>query len=100
MLARGTSWCFARWDCGLANPNMSGIRRRDVLKGTALALVGTGAARGGVISQEVPWTPDESNPPQPVRPGPWVFFTAAEAATVEALVDRIIPPDPNTPGGK
>jgi len=79
---------------------MSGIRRRDVLKGTALALVGTGAAHGGVISEEVPWTPDESQPPEAVRPGPWAFFTAAEAATVEALVDRIIPPDDSTPGGK
>ena len=31
-------------------------------------------------------------------PGPWHFFTAEEAATVEAFVDRLIPPDPHTPG--
>lgn len=79
---------------------MSGIRRRDVLKGTALALVGSGAARGGVISDEVPWHPDAGDPPEAVKPGPWTFFTAAEAAAAEALVDRIIPPDAGTPGGK
>ena len=28
-----------------------------------------------------------------IRPGPWMFFTADEAATVEAAVDRLIPPD-------
>src|SRR6202012_1037536 len=32
--------------------------------------------------------------------GGWRYFTAHEAATVEALVDRLIPPDPQTPGGK
>src|SRR6202012_3206258 len=32
--------------------------------------------------------------------GGWRYFTAHEAATVEALVDRLIPPDPETPGGK
>ncbi|MGO8953093.1 MAG: gluconate 2-dehydrogenase subunit 3 family protein [Rhodomicrobium sp.] len=29
-----------------------------------------------------------------------MFFTPAEAETVEAIADRIIPPDPETPGGK
>src|SRR5215470_15960981 len=28
------------------------------------------------------------------------FFTTSERATLEALVDRIIPPDDGTPGGK
>ncbi|WP_461349259.1 gluconate 2-dehydrogenase subunit 3 family protein [Bradyrhizobium sp. USDA 4451] len=32
--------------------------------------------------------------------GPWQFFTADEARAMEAIVDRIIPPDPETPGGK
>ncbi|HET9390933.1 MAG TPA: gluconate 2-dehydrogenase subunit 3 family protein [Steroidobacteraceae bacterium] len=78
---------------------MSGIRRRDVLKGTALALVGSGVARGNVISREIPWHPDAGEPPEPVKPGPWKFFTAEEAAAVEALVDRIIPPDAGMSGG-
>ena len=36
----------------------------------------------------------------PVRPGPWHYFTGAEGGAVEAIADRIIPPDPQTPGGK
>jgi gluconate 2-dehydrogenase gamma chain len=46
------------------------------------------------------WNPVEGSPPAPVRPGPWQFLTPEEAATVEALVDRLIPPDEKTPGGK
>src|SRR5262249_28316827 len=33
-------------------------------------------------------------------PGPWLYFSADEAAAVEAIADRFIPPDPQTPGGK
>src|SRR6516165_10997218 len=36
----------------------------------------------------------------PGAPGPWVYFTPEEGAAIEALVDRLIPPDPQTPGGK
>lgn len=52
------------------------------------------------MAEQVPWHPNAGSPPESVRPGPWAFFTSAEAASVEALVDRIIPPDPQTPGGK
>lgn len=76
------------------------IRRRDLLTGTAVTLVGERLARAEVLSGKLPWSPDDATPPQPVKPGPWEFFTAEEAATVEALVDRLIPPDPQTPGGK
>lgn len=77
-----------------------GIRRRDVLTGAALALVGGAAARGSVINGELPWRPDAASPPPRVEPGPWQFFTPEELPTIEALADRIIPPDPETPGGK
>jgi len=77
-----------------------GIRRRDVLTGAALALVGGAAARAGVIKGQLPWRPDEASPPPRVEPGPWQFFTAEERPTIEALADRIIPSDPQTPGGK
>lgn len=79
---------------------MSFFRRRDLLKGTALALVGTTVARAGVVAGHLPWRPDAGAPPEQVSPGPWSFFTPAEASAVEALADRIIPPDPQTPGGK
>jgi len=48
----------------------------------------------------MPWVPGLASPPQPWRPGPWLFFTADEAATIEAVVDRLIPPDNHGAGGK
>ena len=77
---------------------MSGVRRRDVLKGAALAFIGGTAARGGIIEGQLPFAPSVGAPP-PFGPG-WQFFTSSEAATLEALVYQIIPPDPQTCGGK
>jgi gluconate 2-dehydrogenase gamma chain len=57
-------------------------------------------SRATIISGGLPWVPNAGSPPLPVRPGPWHFFTSDEARAVEALADRIIPPDPQTPGGK
>ena len=85
---------------------MTDLRRRDLLVGTALVLVGEKVARAGIIAGQLPWAPNAASPPPTVRPDGWEFFTAAEAAAVEALADRIIPPDtpggpePHTPGGK
>jgi gluconate 2-dehydrogenase gamma chain len=78
---------------------MTEIRRRDLLIGTAIALLGD-ASRGGTVAGALPWEPGAGSPPQPVPAGPWRYFTAAEGAAVEALADRIIPPDPQTPGGR
>ena len=76
------------------------FHRRQLLATAAWLVVGTGLARASVISGELPWHPNAGDPPTPVRPGPWLYFTADEAAAVEAIADRIIPPDPQTPGGK
>jgi gluconate 2-dehydrogenase gamma chain len=76
------------------------ISRRDLLATAAYFAAGTVMARANVIGGGLPWHPDAGTPPTPVRPGPWHYFTAGEAAAVEALADRIIPPDPHTPGGK
>jgi gluconate 2-dehydrogenase gamma chain len=76
------------------------IRRRDLLTGTALVLVASEHAAAEVIAGERPWRPDEGAPPQPAQSGPWKFFRPEEAAAVEAAVDRIVPPDAQTPGGK
>jgi gluconate 2-dehydrogenase gamma chain len=60
------------------------------------------AARAEILQggTGLPWTPFAGHPPEVVKPGAWVFFAAEEGAAVEALVDRLIPPDPETPGGK
>jgi gluconate 2-dehydrogenase gamma chain len=56
-------------------------------------------ARTFVGGSGLPWRPFAGDPPAPAKPGPWVFFRPEEGAAVEALVDRLIPPDPETPGG-
>src|SRR6516165_2486069 len=75
--------------------------RRALLASTAMLLVAPAAgARTLEGGTGLPWKPFAGNPPQAAEPGPWVFFTPEEGAAVEALVDRLIPPDPETPGGK
>jgi gluconate 2-dehydrogenase gamma chain len=59
-----------------------------------------GQTQAATIQGELPWTAGAADPPAQAEPGPWQFFTTDEGAAVEALVDRLIPPDPETPGGK
>jgi gluconate 2-dehydrogenase gamma chain len=56
--------------------------------------------RAGSIVGQLPWTPNAGNPPSKIKLGPWEFFTGEEGRTMEALADRIIPADSETPGGK
>src|SRR5271155_6136626 len=84
-----------------ARPSAGVPSRRALLASTALLLVTRAAgARTWAGGTGMPWRPFAGDPPQAVKPGPWVFFTPEEGAAVEALVDRLIPPDPETPGGK
>ncbi len=76
------------------------IHRRDLLASTAVLLLSVSFSKAGIVSGQLPWRPYAGDPPVPVKPGPWLFFTGAEGRTVEALADRIIPPDSETPGGK
>jgi gluconate 2-dehydrogenase gamma chain len=77
------------------------INRRQLLASSALALLMVSpAARAAIIKGGLPWRPGSADPPTVVTPGGWHYFTSQEAATVEAFVDRLIPPDPQTPGGK
>jgi gluconate 2-dehydrogenase gamma chain len=77
------------------------INRRQLLATTAVALIVLPKSSwGSIVRGALPWVPGKSDPPKPVTPGPWLYFTPAEGAAVQALVDRLIPPDPDTPGGK
>jgi gluconate 2-dehydrogenase gamma chain len=75
-------------------------RRLLLTSATAFVFVGTTLARARTLSGGLPWEPGMATPPAVVRPGPWLFFTADEAALIEAAVDRLIPPDSRGPGGK
>jgi gluconate 2-dehydrogenase gamma chain len=75
--------------------------RRELLRSSALALcLMAPNADAMVIKGGLPWQPGSADPPVLATPGGWHFFTPQEAAAVEAFVDRLIPPDPETPGGK
>lgn len=77
------------------------MHRRELLAATALGLVlSMTSARARTVAGGLPWEPDAGAPPVAAQPGPWVYFTPEEGAAVEALVNRLIPPDPETPGGK
>ena len=79
----------------------SGIRRRELMLTTATTLLfSTHSVLAGVVQGSLPWEQNAGAPPTEVKPGAWTYFTAEEGAAVEALVDRLIPPDPQTPGGK
>lgn len=79
-----------------------GATRRDLLAGTAAATFALLLTKAnGVELHGMPgWNADAGSPPTIVKPGPWRFFTPEEAVVIEALVDRLIPPDSHWPGGK
>ena len=79
---------------------MPSFHRRQLLMTTACILFGPGMARAGIVQGAIPWAPAAGAPPATVLPGSWHFFTPREGRAMEALVDRLIPPDPGTPGGK
>jgi gluconate 2-dehydrogenase gamma chain len=83
--------------------NFSVLTRRRFLTSAAV-IVSTGVASQAVartfVGGVLPWAPNAGDPPIPVRPGPWLFFTYDEASAVEAMVDRLIPADDLGPGGK
>ena len=75
-------------------------RRSFVNFAVTACLMSSTSVRALTISQSLPWTPSSATPPTQVLPGPWVFFTPIEALLIEAIVDRLIPADQNSLGGK
>lgn len=80
---------------------MSQLNRRQLLATSAIVvLLGSPAARAAIVKGGMPWKPGSADPPVPVEPNGWHFFTPQEARIVEAFVDRLIPADELSPGGK
>ena len=77
------------------------IGRRQLLISTAsIATLFAVNASAATYSGSLPWQPDKNGLPPQVQPGTWTYFTPEEATAVEALVDRLIPADDLSPGGK
>lgn len=76
-------------------------RRHFLATASALPILAfAGFAQAASISGRLPWEAFGGDPPKPVNPMGWYFFTPDEAAAVEAIVDRLIPPDQLSVGGK
>jgi gluconate 2-dehydrogenase gamma chain len=88
---------LALWDGEAKVPDQ---KRRNLLALTAAAVVAAPAARAALIRNGLPWVPSAADPPSQAGAGGWQYFTPEEADAMEAIVDRLIPPDPETPGGK
>jgi gluconate 2-dehydrogenase gamma chain len=77
------------------------INRRRLLGSSAVfLLMSSPAALASVIANGLPWKSGAADPPDAVTAGGWKYFTAQEGATIEAFVDRLIPADELSPGGK
>src|ERR1700753_3021225 len=76
------------------------FHRRELLAGAAYLILGASRAHATIIVDHLPWTPNAGNPPEAATPGPWHFFTVDEGRAMDAIADCVIPPDPETPGGK
>lgn len=74
--------------------------RRAFLLATAALLVTSSGAGARVVTKVLPWRPNEAYPVTPVVPGGFLFFTAGEAAVVEAFTERLIPADDLGPGAR
>lgn len=80
---------------------MPPAKRRDLLAASAaVAMAAPKISLAAILRGNLPWVPAAADPPTVENPNGWRFFQPNEAATVEAIVDRLIPPDPETPGGK
>ena len=80
-------------------PSHSGVTRRSLLASAAL-LITTSGVSARVVTKVLPWKPNVAYPVTPVVPGGYLFFTANEAAIVDAFVERLIPTDEFGPGAK
>jgi gluconate 2-dehydrogenase gamma chain len=81
-----------------SRPDLQNLHRSPAA--SAALLITTAGATAKVITKVLPWQPNEAYPVAPVGPGGYLFFTQAEAAAVDAIVDRLIPTDELGAGAK
>ena len=80
---------------------LKALTRRGLL-GASVSLFALVASRADAesYSGSLPWLPGRTGAPAQVEPNGWTYFTPEEVAAIEALVDRLIPSDDLSPGGK
>ncbi|WP_018917576.1 gluconate 2-dehydrogenase subunit 3 family protein [Vreelandella zhanjiangensis] len=80
----------------------SGLTRRELLGSSAALLIGASSPVQALTVRGTPeWKPLSNNAVPPVdTDAGWQFFTDDEAATVEAIVERLIPADDLSMSGK
>ncbi len=80
---------------------LPGVTRRQILawSGAAIAL-GAGPTKAVTLTGAPGWQPFSDNPAETFDATGWLFLNDKEAATLEAIVDRLIPEDELSPGGK
>ncbi|WP_313383210.1 gluconate 2-dehydrogenase subunit 3 family protein [Pantoea sp.] len=81
---------------------LPGVTRRQVLTWSTLGVAATVTRAADAVSLKGSpgWTPFSDNPPETFDQPGWLFFTQEEAETIEAIVDRLIPADELSVGGK
>lgn len=79
-----------------------GLTRRELLGSSAALLIGASGTAQALTHTSTPeWQPFANIAEEPVDPDAgWQFFTDDEAATVEAIVERLIPADDLSVSGK
>ena len=76
-------------------------RRRFLASVAALPVLTASHALARSLSGiKPPFSPFAGDPPKPINPLGWYFLRPAEVAMMEAIVDRFIPGDHLSPGGK
>jgi gluconate 2-dehydrogenase gamma chain len=75
-------------------------RRRLLISTASIAALTAVRASAATFSGALPFTPDRNTLPDAGTPGGWVYLNAAEVVALGALVDRLIPADELSPGGK
>ena len=76
------------------------ICRRRFLASVAALPALTGGVLARSMGNRLPFSPFAGDPPKPVNPLGWYFFHPNEVAAIEAIVDRLVPADNLSPGGK